>query len=512
MLALLVLAGLVFFGVSLLAGLFFNKQTRPIGAVLLAVILFVGGGVVAWRLAMQNDAAARHAQAVSQTHAVSAEMRGQNHDVHWHEEGHTMAPNPAQVSIRVPDQVSIRMSWAGVAVVALILFAVMKLLNRDRGLTATGWLGLAGLGLMVLIVVMNYLSLSTPSTSRPAAVVSNEAAPPLTAGEAWDEITRPRIRLEEEGASAPPQSYTVVVNGRELTYNEQIDIDNAISEIKKIWLSDGKNLKINYGSGEISMSGGFQADVVGDKLHQALVHAREQHAADAGSSADNVADEAPTAETSSDDPAADGEAGVKQPALADAAPAPAADAAPAALPDWVTNTPPRIGEVYRRVIEVGPYATVDECFDKVSKPLMESACEFAGRRLPRQPSPELLRLLGFSEGTLLRDIAVDQHVESVYSPGAGQDMKVLYLRLEFDQDFSDQLDHAYKVWRRGDLVNGLTLLTGAVLLLLGGVFGLLKLDEATKGYYTKRLFIGVPAAIIGVLLLAVVLEAMGIVI
>ena len=42
---------------------------------------------------------------------------------------------------------------------------------------------------------------------------------------------------------------------------------------------------------------------------------------------------------------------------------------------------------------------------------------------------------------------------------------------------------------------------GSVLGLIGLVFGLLKVDTWTKGYYTKRLFLGVPAAIIGLLAL-----------
>ena len=38
---------------------------------------------------------------------------------------------------------------------------------------------------------------------------------------------------------------------------------------------------------------------------------------------------------------------------------------------------------------------------------------------------------------------------------------------------------------------------GSVLGLVGLALGLLKVDTWTKGYYSKRLFLGVPAAIIG---------------
>ena len=43
---------------------------------------------------------------------------------------------------------------------------------------------------------------------------------------------------------------------------------------------------------------------------------------------------------------------------------------------------------------------------------------------------------------------------------------------------------------------------GSMFALLSLVFALLKVDTWTKGYYSKRLFLGVPLAIIGVLLLA----------
>ena len=41
--------------------------------------------------------------------------------------------------------------------------------------------------------------------------------------------------------------------------------------------------------------------------------------------------------------------------------------------------------------------------------------------------------------------------------------------------------------------------------LLGMVYGMLKVDTWTKGYYTKRLFLGVPAAIIGLVTLVALL-------
>ena len=51
---------------------------------------------------------------------------------------------------------------------------------------------------------------------------------------------------------------------------------------------------------------------------------------------------------------------------------------------------------------------------------------------------------------------------------------------------------------------------GSILGLLGCVFAVLKIDTATKGYYTKRLFLGVPLAILGMFGLYAMLVEMGV--
>ena len=58
-------------------------------------------------------------------------------------------------------------------------------------------------------------------------------------------------------------------------------------------------------------------------------------------------------------------------------------------------------------------------------------------------------------------------------------------------------------FERESRLTAIGLLSGSVLGMIGLVFGLLKVDTATKGYYSKRLFLGVPAAIIGLFALAV---------
>ena len=73
--------------------------------------------------------------------------------------------------------------------------------------------------------------------------------------------------------------------------------------------------------------------------------------------------------------------------------------------------------------------------------------------------------------------------------------------LEFNQAQDAMLlERVHSVARR-DGLRRTGLAAGSVLSILALAVVLLKVDTATKGYYSKRLFIGVPAAIIGMFFL-----------
>ena len=80
-------------------------------------------------------------------------------------------------------------------------------------------------------------------------------------------------------------------------------------------------------------------------------------------------------------------------------------------------------------------------------------------------------------------------------------MKKLYTLVEFTPSVDAELLRRWDELRRQDRFAVVGTGAGSVLGLIGLAFGLLKVDTWTKGYYTKRLFLGVPAAIIGVLAL-----------
>jgi len=80
-------------------------------------------------------------------------------------------------------------------------------------------------------------------------------------------------------------------------------------------------------------------------------------------------------------------------------------------------------------------------------------------------------------------------------------MKRLYTMLEFRPNVDKELLRRWDELRRGERFAVVGAGASSVLGLLGLAFGLLKVDTWTKGYYSKRLFLGVPAAIIGILAL-----------
>ena len=82
-------------------------------------------------------------------------------------------------------------------------------------------------------------------------------------------------------------------------------------------------------------------------------------------------------------------------------------------------------------------------------------------------------------------------------------MKKLYLQVEFTPAFDREVKQRAESHERESRFGAVGAGAALVLSLLGGVWGLLKIDTATKGYYSKWLFIGVPATIIGATLLFV---------
>ncbi len=185
-------------------------------------------------------------------------------------------------------------------------------------------------------------------------------------------------------------------------------------------------------------------------------------------------------------------------------------------PEWVLQRPKHIGNVRRDVVTTDEYATSDECYWAADRLLQLKTYEHL-RRLLGTPydAAEVLQLrtqalnveghtpwfiaelakAGITVDYIRREIARDDYLEE--SQRSFGPMLKLYTLIEFSPSVDNELQQRWEASQRQDRFAFVGLGATGVLGLLGLAWGLLKVDTLTKGYYTKRLFIGVPLAILG---------------
>lgn len=186
-----------------------------------------------------------------------------------------------------------------------------------------------------------------------------------------------------------------------------------------------------------------------------------------------------------------------------------------APPAWINDPPKRTGDVRREVIVTDPFATDDECYHAGDVALMfkvgDRIEQLSGRHLFDTKLPSVaqeydhsfrLNAMGITREFLRRELVAKdpgsnesrECLETVTS-SVGP-MKKLYMQIEFTPAIDRELLQFAEAHSRQERFAAVGFGAGSVLTLLTMVWGLLKIDTATKGYYTKRLFLGVPLAII----------------
>jgi hypothetical protein len=210
------------------------------------------------------------------------------------------------------------------------------------------------------------------------------------------------------------------------------------------------------------------------------------------------------------------------------------------LPEWVEQRPARVGEVRREVVATDEYSTLDECYEArdvylllrtyehiqrlVGLPYLRTSLpslahgdffvrsdgtevhrhipdptqwqfEHSGELVWNDPRLQTLQAMGISIDYVQREIAKEEYIET--SDRSFGPMKKLYTLMEFSPAVDRELRAHWENYERKQRLASVGVGAGGILGLIGCAYGLLKIDTWTKGYYTKRLFIGVPAAIIG---------------
>jgi hypothetical protein len=218
------------------------------------------------------------------------------------------------------------------------------------------------------------------------------------------------------------------------------------------------------------------------------------------------------------------------------------NAAPEKRPAWVDSRPKRTGDVRREVIATEEYATDDECYAAGEVYLLYKTYDHV-RQLENLPYQDDLPSITFQNNMILANGQViatghsypywqDARVRYLQNLGIDLDhvrreivakdpknnepceyletversvgpMKKLYLMAEFTPAFDREVKQRLEAVERRGRLGAVSAGAASLLGLIGGVWGLLKLDTITKGYYSLWLFLGVPTAIIGATLLSV---------
>jgi len=359
---------------------------------------------------------------------------------------------------------------------------------------------------------------SHPPILHPSPSIANQPAAPLppvpaqpaatreSIEDMWKKLTAPRINLEETVETASDSPRVGPSSPQELTEAAKVILSASLpgaDPFTQGWL-------VNAAKSILGMPVSEQEQL---QLHQAAVEAlatnEQSTSVEAKSAAAAVA--APAPQEAVDLFAHNADAMT----VSTMTPQPQHDAAKlviaesiAALPkpDWVLNPPKQIGNVRKFVVTSDPYLTAEECRqdadEKMQNLALNRAAELSGGALSRRTSAASLTDLGLGGDYVRRELCTDEYVDVIDS-SVGE-MRKTYSLVEFNEAQDALLVDRARSYSRQEGLQDVTLIGGGVLASVATLFGLLKVDTWTRGYYTKRLFLGVPAAIITVLTLFVV--------
>jgi hypothetical protein len=174
---------------------------------------------------------------------------------------------------------------------------------------------------------------------------------------------------------------------------------------------------------------------------------------------------------------------------------------PPQRPDWIEKQSSFVVNGVRRVvIEAGPYTQLQECHDELRRKMVDAVQSHVTALVhektadPNAYVPPIAQL-GIGEGYITRELLRPEVYVEDGNASFGL-TKTAWGLLEFNENADANLLNAWKAYARRSRIRGIVVLAGLAVTVLGGILALLKIDTWTRGYYTKRLFLGVPAAII----------------
>jgi hypothetical protein len=380
----------------------------------------------------------------------------------------------------------------GAPLLALIV-AFVALRSRPR---AAGYgLAIAAAGVLAMVFI-GYLSQSSSRVYIPEGVEVRTVTPTDAAPVDHGELIDIQAHGAEVAQSAPriPSATSIEEAWTKLT-GPKIRLDNDVAErtVSHHELAAAKTVLTTTAPGVDPITQTWLASVAKATL-QALAEAqraREEHSAPGSMQSVGEA-------LSHHEASATVEANAGKPVAAAKGPE-------EPRPEWLNDTPKMLmGNSRRMVVSSDPFLDSDLAWSALREELrrvvharltdvVEAANGGSDAQVPG------LEQLGITDQFIESELFVEEpYLETVHlSVGP---MKRAHALVEF-ADAKDRLMlERWIVYAQRESIDRVGRLSLLAVGGLGLVFGLLKVDTWTRGYYTKRLFIGVPAAIIAVVL------------
>lgn len=165
-------------------------------------------------------------------------------------------------------------------------------------------------------------------------------------------------------------------------------------------------------------------------------------------------------------------------------------------PAWMDAETGRIDGVYRTRVKVGPWLTRTECERQLPEALNEAVRAYADRLLGEGKGQYVNLPMSYIHEHIVRGEWEERRQQTI------ETMIYLHELLEFDRDANEMIEANYKQSAVAERL-GYTAAGGGMLLgLLTIVFGYLRFDTLTRGYYTGRLRLAAATAILGLAVIA----------
>lgn len=175
---------------------------------------------------------------------------------------------------------------------------------------------------------------------------------------------------------------------------------------------------------------------------------------------------------------------------------------PEGRPDWVESRPVREGQVHTTAVQSELQARERDCWKSLDDELAKATRNYIAEQLDDSRAPLFVQ---YSVDEIKTRFVRPEHVYHEVVQVSFGPMHQAHALLEFPAAFRDELDQRWEHVRVAGRLVQVGGLTFGVLALLAVMYGYLRVDTATRGYYTARLQFLTAVAILAVIVTSVLI-------